>query len=126
MPSMPIVTRDSRSGVFSVDIDVGEVARTAQFDDSHLVDLDADGRVLSVEILTPDDPKIEEIAAQFGFEDRVPEILAAIEEAFAPRVETVGGGFTTIQGVSRSNGGDDDLVGGRSQGNIPPREITLA
>ena len=122
---MPIVTRDSRSGVFSVDIDTGAVARTAQFDDSHLVDLAEDGRVLSLEILDPADPKIKEMAARFGFEEQVPQILTAIEEALAPRLTTVARGFTTIQGTSRANGGED-LVSGRSHGQIPPREITLA
>lgn len=122
---MALLTRDPTTGVFSVDLSDGRVARTAQLDDSHLVDLAEDGRVLSIEILTPDDPKIEEMAAAFGFEDRVPEILETIRAAFAPAETTVTAsqGFVTVRGVVTVFGGE--LAAGESVGQIQPREITL-
>lgn len=124
MGRMPIVTYDTNARVFSVELDRGKVARTVEFDDSHLVDLSSDGRVLSIEILTPENPSIEDMAARFGFEDRVPEILEAVEAALAPRLETgSSSGFQKVQGSSRVIGGE--TTEGRSAGEIPPRKITL-
>jgi uncharacterized protein YuzE len=127
MPKMALLTRDPATGVYSVDLEDGEVARTAQLDDSHLVDLADDGRVLSIEILTPDDPKIEEMAAAFEFEDRVPEILDAIRAAFSPPIKTVVIAFQAIQIVE----GEVAVFGadaspGNSAGTILPQKITLS
>jgi uncharacterized protein YuzE len=84
MSSMSIVTVDSTTGVFTVELNSGSVSRTVEFDDSHLVDLSDDGLVLGIEVLTPDDPKIEQMAERYGFRDRVPEILAAVASAHEP------------------------------------------
>jgi uncharacterized protein YuzE len=121
-----LVTVDTSSGIFSVDLAHGRVAETVEFDDSHLIDLAEDGRVLSIEILTPDDPKIEEIAEKYSLGHRVPEILSAIETARAPKVTTatVGSRFDVVQGSVRFSGGQ--FVGTRPAEVIPPpRELTL-
>jgi uncharacterized protein YuzE len=128
MHRVPLVTVDTTTGVFSVDLDVGEVARTVEFDDSHLLDLDDAGRVLSIEVLTPDDPKIKEIAEQHGFVELVPDILAAIEIARAPQIttSTTGTWPDPIQGSVRFTG--NALVGTRPAVVVPPpqeRELTL-
>ena len=120
------MTVDTITGVFSVDLEAGQVARTVEFDDSHLVDVADDGRVLSFEVLTPDDPKIEEIAEQYGFVERVPEILVAVEAARAPQIttSTTASSFEIIQGSVRFAGGQ--LVETRPAEVLPPpRELTL-
>jgi uncharacterized protein YuzE len=121
-----LVTVDTNSDVLSVDLKPGQVAETVEFDDSHLIDLAEDGSVLSIEILTPEDPKIEEIAEKYGLGDRVPEILSAIEAARAPKITTatVGSRFEIVQGSVRFSGGQ--FVGTRPAEVIPPaRELTL-
>lgn len=126
MHRMALVTVDTITGVFSVDLEAGQVARTVEFDDSHLVDVADDGRVLSFEVLTPDDPKIEEIAEQYGFVERVPEILVAVEAARAPQIttSTTASSFEIIQGSVRFAGGQ--LVETRPAEVLPPpRELTL-
>jgi uncharacterized protein YuzE len=86
----PRVTYDRNVRALTVELEEGSVAGTVAFDEEHLLDLDEDGQVLAVEVLTPDDPKIAEMATAYGFEDRVPEILVAILNALvAPsKVET--------------------------------------
>lgn len=125
MQRMPSVTIDSRTGVFSVDLRAGQVARTVEFDDTHLVDIDANGTVLSIEVLTPDDPKIQEIAAQYGFGELVPAIHAAIAAACAPQITTkTTSQFRDMQATVRFVGGS--LVGTRpAEVKPPPRELTL-
>lgn len=131
MPMNPVVTYDARHRVFTVELERGKVARTARFDDAHLVDLDHGGRVLSIEVLTPDDPRIEDIAARFGIEDRVEAILKAITEQVP--------GSTSDTGVSRTkfvvtpdyqapSPGSHRLIPSskRSQGSVPARELDLA
>lgn len=128
MPRMPLVSRDPRSGVFSVELVSGQFARTVQIDEDHLVDLDAGGRVLSIEVLDPANPKIEEIAARFGIEDQVPEILAAIDASLTPKAGTAtsGSSFQQVQGVVRIvDDAGGELVLGKSAGTVQPREITL-
>lgn len=81
------------------------VAKTAAYDEEHLVDLDENGRVLAIEVLTPEAPKVAEMAQAYGFEDRVPQILVAILEALtAPReVETGAGTKWTDMSSTRSH-----------------------
>jgi hypothetical protein len=85
MSRMSIVTVDATTGVFTVALGSGRVGRTVEFDDSHLLDLADDGRVLGIEVLTPEDPKIEQMAERYGFSERVPEILAAVASAREPQ-----------------------------------------
>ncbi len=126
MSTVPSVIRDPRSGVFSVDLEPGEFSRTVQFDEDHNVDLDANGRVLSIEVLNPAEPKLEEIAARFGIEDRLPEILEAVSAAVAPvqTGTTASRQLVSVNGTVRVIGGSS--ASGTSGEPVPPREITLA
>jgi uncharacterized protein YuzE len=119
---MAFVILDTRSGVFSVELAEGQVARTIDFDSAHLVDVDSSGQVLSIEVLDPANPRIEEIAASFGIEDRVPEILRAIEAAYARPDTAAAGEFRMVQGASSPNGGA--AVESSSRGSVA-REIDL-
>ena len=126
MVRMPFVMIDPKTGVFSVDLETGQVAQTVEFDDSHLIDLADDGHVLSIEVLTPDEPKIQEIAEQYGLVELVPDILAAIEAARTPQITTTTQSrFQTVQGTVRLVGGP--LAETRPANVVPlPRELTLA
>lgn len=86
----PQATYDRPARVLTVGFEEGSIAETVPFDEDHLVDLDENGRALGIEVLTPDDPKVEEMAAAFGFVDRVPAILTAILNALVapPEVRT--------------------------------------
>lgn len=107
MATMPSVMFDPETRIFSVDLDYGEIFRTVEFDDSHLLDLAADGGVLSIEVLTPDDPKTDQMAAVYGFEDRVPEIQAALDRAIGPHTATAASEpWRPIQGIASVVGGD--------------------
>jgi hypothetical protein len=61
-----------------------KIAWTDQLDDAHLVDVDAEGRVVGIDIMTLDDLKIDEMAARFGFADDVPAINSAIQGLTTP------------------------------------------
>ena len=89
----------------------GSVAKTAAYDEEHLVDLDESGRALAIEVLTPEDPKVAEMARAYGFEDRVPQILVAILEALtAPtEVETAGRGTHWVDVSSSERTFDVDI-----------------
>lgn len=93
----PRVTYDRHARALTVELEKGAVAGTVAFDEDHLVDLDAEGRVLSIEVLTPETPMIEEVAARFGIDAaRVGMIVAAIDRAFAataPETRTAAASF---------------------------------
>jgi uncharacterized protein YuzE len=84
----PLVTYDTAAQVYAVDLRQGDVARTVEFDDAHLVDLDATGNVLSIEVLTLDPPRIAEIAAAYDLGVPLGEILSAISSAVPPGLST--------------------------------------
>jgi uncharacterized protein YuzE len=90
MPTYPYVRMDLRHRVVSVLLNDAQIARTRQLDDAHFVDVDVDGRAVGIEILTPDDLKIEEMAERFGFSEQAPTIRAAIYSATAPTVGSFG------------------------------------
>jgi uncharacterized protein YuzE len=77
----PTVRYDPEADAFAVRLGDRPVARTVVVDDAHYVDLDADGNVVKIEVLTPKNPQIESIAERFGIADQTPAILVAIEEA---------------------------------------------
>jgi uncharacterized protein YuzE len=78
----PRAIYDAEAGALVVELAAGVVSGTIPFpDDAHLVDVDADGRVLSLEILVPDRPLIDQIAAQFGFQDDAAAITAVVSAA---------------------------------------------
>ncbi len=80
MPNYPHVSVDLRHRALSVILNDALIAGTLELDDAHLVDVDAAGRPVSIEILTLDNWKLEEMGAKFGFSDQVPAISAAIND----------------------------------------------
>jgi len=84
MPDYPHVIFDLRHRSLEVILSDASVAGTRQLDDAHLVDVDADEQPVSIEILTLDDLRIEEMGDQFGFSDQVPAIHAEIEKVVSP------------------------------------------
>jgi uncharacterized protein YuzE len=59
------------------------VARTAEVTDMHMVDLDANGVPVGIEILDPSDPRLEEIAARFGLLDSLLALRNAVDASMA-------------------------------------------
>jgi uncharacterized protein YuzE len=58
------------------------VAETVEVDDYRIVDLDADGRPVGLEVLYPaTNLRIGKLASDFGFSDRLTEIDAVVAEA---------------------------------------------
>jgi uncharacterized protein YuzE len=119
----PRVVYDREGRALTILLEGGEIVGTVAVDDDHLVDVDADGKALSIEILTPETPMIEAIAERFGIaSERVPAIIEAVEGALATAPETrtaaapfevhgridkvvvAGGGVALSKGVSRGEG----------------------
>jgi len=88
MTIYPFVKIDLQHRMLSVLLNDGEVAWTDQLDDAHLVDVDVEGRVVGIDIMTLDDFKIDEMAARFGFSDQVPAIRAAIQKVLSSNTST--------------------------------------
>lgn len=66
----PSVTYDSAAKVIEIRLADGSIAGTIPFPDSdHLVDVDERGRVVGLEILTPERLMLSEIAERFGIGD---------------------------------------------------------
>jgi hypothetical protein len=85
MTDYPHAIVDLRHRTMEVLLADGEVDRTIEFpDDAHLVDVDADGRVLSIEILTLNRLLLDEIAERFGFMDQLLRIRAELDRVLAP------------------------------------------
>lgn len=84
MTTYPSVRIDLQHRMLSVRLNDGKIVWTDQLDDAHLVDVDAEGRAVGIDILTLDNFKIDEMAACFGFTDQVPAIKAAIQNVMAP------------------------------------------
>ena len=83
----PRVTFDAEAGALVVELADGVVSGTITYpDDAHLVDVDAEGHALSLEILDPGHPLVDQIAARFGFEDQIAAIVGAIAAATAKAV----------------------------------------
>lgn len=80
----PHVIFDLRHRAVEVILDDAEVAGTLELDDAHLVDVDADGRVVGIEILTLGDWKLDEMGERFGFHDQIPAIRAELEKVLMP------------------------------------------
>jgi hypothetical protein len=76
--------------MLSVRLSDGEIAWTDQLDDAHLVDVDAEGRVIALDIMTLDNFKIDEMAERFDFREQAPAIKAAIESVMAPTAGSSG------------------------------------
>jgi uncharacterized protein YuzE len=90
MTTYPNVKIDLQHRMLAVRLTDGQIAWTDQLDDAHLVDVDAEGRVVALDIMTLDDFKIDEMAARFGFAEQVPAIKSAIQKVMTP---TTAGSF---------------------------------
>lgn len=77
----PVVTYDTSADVYYVRLLQGTVARTVEHGDAHLVDLDAEGNVIGIEVLLPQEADFAGLAQEFGLEDRSDEIRAAVAGA---------------------------------------------
>jgi hypothetical protein len=76
----PRATFDAEAGALVVELADGVVSGTIAYpDDAHLIDVDAEGRALSLEILDPDHLLIDQMASRFGFEDQAATIAAAVD-----------------------------------------------
>lgn len=73
---------DREANALYIRIGEGEVARTVDVDDYRIVDIDAGGAVLGVEVLYPaDNLQIAALARQFGFAHLLDDIDEAIVDA---------------------------------------------
>jgi hypothetical protein len=86
----PSIKIDLQHRMLSVRLSDGDIAWTDQLDDAHLVDVDAEGRVIALDIMTLDNFKIDEMAERFGFSAQVPAIKAAIQSVMAPTAGSSG------------------------------------
>ena|SRR5438128_2664103 len=85
MTEYPHVIVDLQHRSLSVYLRHGPSVGTRELDDAHLVDFDVDDRPTSIEILTPEDWKLEEMGERFGFTDEVPAIRAELNKVlYAP------------------------------------------
>ena len=84
MTSYPTVRVDFQNRMLAVTLRPGEAAWTDQLDDAHLVDVDAEGNVVALDIMTLDNLKLDEMAARFGFPAQVDAIKAAIRNVMTP------------------------------------------
>lgn len=75
------VSTDHEHDVHVLHLSDEPVARTAHVGDACLIDLDAEGRPVAVEILVPGACDLESLAKEFGFEDRLGEADSALSDA---------------------------------------------
>ncbi|HWT23823.1 MAG TPA: DUF2283 domain-containing protein [Solirubrobacteraceae bacterium] len=92
------MTIDFRHRMIGVRLNDERVAWTDQLDDAHLVDVDAAGQVVGIDIMTLDDLRLDEMARRFGFADHVPAIMEAIHNVMTPATAGSSGAPIMIQG----------------------------
>jgi uncharacterized protein YuzE len=102
MTRFPYVRVDLQHKMLSVMLNDRDIARTDQLDDAHLVDVDAEGHVVGLDIMSLDNLKIEEMAERFGFSDQVAAIRAAIRDIMAPSTGS-SGTLLFVEGVGLSH-----------------------
>ncbi len=126
----PRVTLDTNVGALVVELEQGDVARTVEFDDAHIVDLDSDDRVLSLEILAPERMKLSAVASRFGFVDRLPLIHAEMRQQRIPVPvsatavsDLLEAKSVEMHGFAAPPSGDAARAG--SRGTQDPRELDL-
>lgn len=103
MTTYPYVRVDLQHRMLSVRLNDGTIAWTDQLDDAHLVDVDAEGRVVGLDIMTLDDFKIDEMAEHFGFSDQAAAVKAAIQNVMAPRTAGSFGAPLVVHGKPTSD-----------------------
>jgi uncharacterized protein YuzE len=93
----PSAAYDADAHAVTVDLLDSPIVGTIAFpDDEHLVDVDESGRVVSLEILNPDDLKLDEIAERFGLAEILPQTESAIAAVLGPSTGVSAGGFTVL------------------------------
>jgi hypothetical protein len=81
----PRARYDRQAQAITVEFEDADVQGTVAFpDEDHLADLGADGHVVALEILSPNDLKLEEMAERFGLVERLRELEAVVARAMAP------------------------------------------
>jgi uncharacterized protein YuzE len=87
---MPLrATYDPDVQALTIELRPGVIAGTVAFPDSdHLADVDAQGNVLSLEILSVGNLRLDEMAARFGLEAQLRELAAAAAAALPVRTAT--------------------------------------
>jgi uncharacterized protein YuzE len=78
------VTYDTISDVYTIELSPRPIARTVEFDGVHLVDLDEDGSVVSIEVLDPDRARLSDVANEFGLTDQLSEIEVKVSGEVPP------------------------------------------
>lgn len=128
---MPLlVTYDPTEAVYTIRLREGAVAKSVEVGETHVVDLDDEGRVLSIEVLDPSEADLAAVAQEFGLGDAE---LAAIEQAVRGSVPTVAVGTSKTEATlwipmhgpasSLAHHGTPSAPGSAFP---PPREISLA
>jgi|SRR3954454_1667080 hypothetical protein len=102
MTTYPSIRIDWQHRMLSVRLSDGEIAWTDRLDDAHLVDVDAEGKAIALDIMTLDDFRIDEMAERFGFIERVPLVKAAIQSVMAPTAGSSGQAIE-VHGTGLSN-----------------------
>jgi uncharacterized protein YuzE len=75
---------DPEADALEIRLNDHPVARTVAVTDLHMVDLDAEGRPVAIEILVPSDLRLDEIAARVDLGALLPDIRVAIDGAMSP------------------------------------------
>lgn len=89
---------DSTADSYVVELSSEPFNCTVRIDDANLVDLDAAGNVIAIEILEPKAARLEMIATRFGLTNRLDEILTAIQATVPISLpETRGTFFATVE-----------------------------
>lgn len=99
MTEYPYVRVDLQHRMLTVMLNDRKIHATDQLDDAHLVDLDAEGRAVGLDIMALDDLKLDEMGERFGFSDQVPTIRDAIQSVMAPTSSSFGVPMV-VQGTS--------------------------
>ena len=103
MTTYPFVRIDFQHRMLAVRLSDRDVSWTDQLDDAHLVDIDSEGQVVGLDIMTLDDFKLDEMATRFSFQDQLPAIRAAIERVMSPATISSAGQPVIVQGTRVAN-----------------------
>jgi uncharacterized protein YuzE len=121
----PRATFDPDADVVVVELQEGTIAGTIAYpDDAHLVDVDNEGRVLSLELLNTADLRLTDIATHFNLED-VDAITAAVGAVLPARTTTTWHAMQTINGSVITNAATEPLSSTSSESSGAAQELQL-
>jgi uncharacterized protein YuzE len=122
---LPRATYDPEARALVIDLAEGTVAGTIAFpDDAHLVDIDSDGRVLSLEILSPD-LRLDEIATRFDLKDQLAAISTAADSVLMAQTGKSWTFVEQVQATVHLSVGTFTAVHSASGAWAPARELDL-